>query len=39
VTAISSFLFTIPIGGVVVVLVMAHYFDFAAQNIKIKTPF
>lgn len=39
VTAISSFLFTIPIGGVVVVLVMAHYMDFAAQTVKIKTPF
>ena len=39
VTAISSFLFTIPIGGVVVVLVITHYIDFAAQNIKIKTPF
>jgi hypothetical protein len=29
VTSIATYLLTIPIGGVVVVLVLAHYMDFA----------
>jgi hypothetical protein len=29
VTSIAQFLFTIPVGGVVVVLILAHYMDFA----------